>query len=211
MLAKSVSSALAEGALAMVEDELAEPFCRGQPERLQPRWSLPTRIGEPAGGHAGWRDDPHQSASLAQRQQSSRSRLHQLIVIKRAGSARNSIEPLVGGAERARQRRKIGLLANGVGASKHAICADAYRSCAMRGGGQDPTRQQVADTIEFRIVARSARNELGTVEVRQDRRRRDVGGPISRSGAANGRASNATDRHRCPRRIVRLDFSASPR
>lgn len=220
MLAKALGGAPAKRALAMLESELAEPVRRSQPERLQPRRTLPSRIGKPAGGNAGRRDDPHQSTSFAQRQQAGRRSLHQLIVIEWTGGPRNSVEPLIGGAERARERRKIGLLGNGVGANQYAIRADAHRPCALLGGGQNPARQQVTNTVEFQTVARSARNRLVTAEltraeVRQDRRRRDVGEPISHSGAANARDSNATDHHRCPPAatpsIVRLDFSLSPR
>ncbi len=177
---------------------MAEPLRRGQAERLQPCRTLLARIGKLAGSETGRRDDPHQSAPLAQRQQPSRCGLQQLIVVKPASGARNSVEPLISGIERIGQRGKIGFLGNGIGANQHALRADANRSGATLGGGQDPTRQQVADAIEFRAVARSARRKLGMARGRQDRRQRDVYEPVSRFGAANGRAANAPDRHRRP-------------
>ncbi len=203
MLTKALSGVPAKRAPAILQSELAEPICRSQPERLQPSWTLLARIGKPAGRNAGRSDDPHQSAPLAQWHQPGCGRLHQLIVIERAVGARNFIESLIGAAESARQCRKIGLLGDGVGANQHAIRADADRSRAMLGGGQDPAWQQVADAVEFWTVARSTCNKLVTVKfvrakVRQDRRRRDVGEPIFRSGAPNGRSSTATDHHGWP-------------
>src|SRR5579863_6504981 len=100
MQAEALSSAPAQRALTMLESEMAEPIRRGQAERLQPRRQPLSRIGKLAGGDAGRRDDPHQSAPLAQRQQPGGYGLHQLIVVKRASGARNSAEPLKGGAER---------------------------------------------------------------------------------------------------------------
>ena len=189
----------AEGALAMLQNELAEPIRRGQAERLQPRRTLLARIGKPASGDAAGRDDPDQSAPLAERQQSGRRGLHELIVIKRAVVARNFVETLIGGAERVRQRYQVGLLGDGVGANQHALRADADRLGATLSGGQDPARQQMAD-------ASSSGQPLGRLDnvvswrPRCGRVVRDATSvsQIFRFGAANGRSPTATDHHGWP-------------
>ncbi len=114
---------------------------------------LPAGIGEPARGIAAGRDDPDQSAPLANRQQSGRCSLQKLIAINQAVIARNFVEPLEGGAERA-QRYQVGFLANSVGANQHPLCADADRFGATFRGGKDPTRQQMADASKLRTTVR---------------------------------------------------------
>ena len=158
---------MAEGPLTMLQNELAEPIRRGQAERLQPRRTLLARIGKPASGATAGCDDPDQSAPLADRQQSGRRSLHELIVINQAVIARNFVETLKGGAERVRQRYQVGFLGHGVGADQHPLCADADRLGASLSGGQNPTWQQMADASELRATARSARNIFMAATVRQ--------------------------------------------
>jgi hypothetical protein len=162
------------------------------------------RIGEPARRHAARRDDPDKAgafavrAASAQRQQSRRRRRDQCVVVERAIGARDGVEPLVGCAERMRQRREIGLLGDRVGANEHAVGADAERlRPAFRGGG-DAVGQDMANAVDFRAGTRTHGDKRGMLPLRQVRPQRSAIEPNICPGAGNGRPNNFPQRHRWP-------------
>ena len=184
-------------------------------------------IGQPARRHAARRDDPDEPGAftgcaplaaltaLAQRQQSRRRRRDQRIVVERAIGARDGIEPLVGCAERMRQRREIGLLGDRIGANEHAVRADAERLRPVFRGGGHAVGQDMANAVDFRACARTRRGERSMPPLRQVRPQRSAIEPNTYSGAANGRPNNPTQRHRWPpnatSNLGRLDFFRRPR
>ncbi len=198
ILTKAFGGALAERPLTVPRNEISQLIGRRQPERCQPLRSSLLRIGKSACRQSARSDDPSQPAALAQRQQSRRRGLDQPIVAERAIGARNSVESLVGCAERTRQRREVGLLGNGVGADQHALGANADRCGASLRGGDDAAGQEMANAIDFRAGARARLGQLRAPGLSQDRPRRPAFEPIFRPGAANGRPNHATRRHRWP-------------
>lgn len=175
--------------------EIPEPVVGCEPKRLQRPRPGHARIRQPPRYQPARDNDPNDAVAVAQRQQAGRRGVDQLIIVERAIGTRNTVEALVGPAERPRQRPKVGFLGYGIGADQDPLGAHSDRSGAPVGSGDDAMGQKMANAIEFRAGAGMASGQaIGSHRKGQ----KPAVEPISPRGAANGCPNNASERHRRP-------------